>query len=54
MVSIASIILLIAKGYSASVKTIYKRFSRLRDITALRLLKATRGIAGLYKTLPNL
>ena len=41
MVSIAFIILLIAKGYSTSVKTIYKRFSKVRDITALRLLRAT-------------
>ena len=54
MVSIASIILLIAKGYSAGVRTIYKRSSRVRDITALRLLKVTRGIAGLYKMFPNL
>ncbi len=54
MVSIASIILLIAKGYSTSVRIIYKRFSKVRDITALRLPRATRGIAGLYKTFPNL
>jgi len=54
MVSIASIILLIAKGYSAGVGIIYKRFSRVRDITALRLLRATRGIVGLYKMFPNL
>ena len=54
MVSIAFIILLIAKGYSASVGIIYKYSSRVRDITALRLLRVTRGIAGLYKTFPNL
>ena len=54
MVSIASIILLIAKEYSTSVRTIYKCFSRVRDITVFRLLKVTRGIAGLYKTFPNL
>jgi len=54
IVSITSIILLIAKGYSASVRIIYKRTSRVRDITALRLPRATRGIAGLYKTFLNL
>ena len=54
MVSITSIILLIAKGYSTSVGIIYKRFSRVRDITVLRLLRATKGIAGLYKTFLNL
>ena len=54
MVSIISIILLITKGYSAGVGTIYKRTSRVRDITALRLPRATRGIVGLYKTSPNL
>jgi len=53
MVSITSIILLIAKEYSASVRTIYKRFSKVRDIMALRLLRVTRGIAGLYKTFQN-
>jgi hypothetical protein len=54
IVSITSIILLITKGYSASVRIIYKRTSRVRDITALRLPRVTRGIASLYKTLPNL
>ena len=54
MVSIASIILLIAKGYSTSVRIIYKRSSRVRDITALRLLRAIKEIAGLYKTFLNL
>ena len=54
MVSIAFIILLIAKGYSASVGITYKRFSRVRDIIVFRLLRATRGIIGLYKTFPNL
>ena len=54
MVSIASIILLIAKGYSAGVKIIYKRSSRVRDIIVFRLLRVTRGIIGLYKTFPNL
>jgi len=53
MVSITSIILLIAKGYSAGVGTTYKRSSRVRDITALRLPRATRGVIGLYKTFPN-
>ena len=48
IVSIASIILLITKGYSASVRITYKRSSRVRDITALRLPKATREIIGLY------
>ena len=54
MVSIAFIILLIAKEYSAGVGTIYKRSSKVRNITAFRLLRATRRIAGLYKTFPNL
>jgi len=54
MVSITSIILLIAKEYSAGVKIIYKRSSRVRDITVLRLLKVIRGIMGLYKTFLNL
>ena len=54
MVSIAFIILLIAKEYSTSVGITYKCFSRVRDITALRLLRAIRGIIGLYKTFPNL
>ena len=48
MVSIASIILFITKGYSAGVRIIYKRFSRVRDITALRLPRAIREIVGLY------
>ena len=48
MVSIASIILLITKGYSARIKTIYKCSSRVRDTMALRLPKTTREIAGLY------
>ena len=54
MVSITSIILLIAKGYSAGVRIIYKRSSRVRDTTVLRLLRATREIVGLYKTFLNL
>ena len=54
IVSIASIILLITKRYSASVRIIYKRTSRVRDIIALGLPRVTRGIAGLYKTFPNL
>ena len=54
MVSIASIILLIAKEYSTSVGTIYKCFSRVRDIMVLRLLKVIKEIIGLYKTFPNL
>ena len=54
MVSITSIILLITKGYSTSVGIIYKRTSRVRDITALRLPRVTRGIIGLYKTSLNL
>jgi len=54
MVSITSIILLITKGYSISVRIIYKRTSRVRDITALRRPRVTRGIAGLYKTFLNL
>ena len=48
MVSIASIILFITKGYSASIKITYKRSSKVRDTTALRLPKKTREIAGLY------
>ena len=48
IISIASIILFITKGYSAGVKTIYKRFSRVRDIMALRLPKVTKEIASLY------
>jgi len=48
MVSIAFIILLITKGYSTSVRTIYKRSSRVRDIIALRLPRATREITGFY------
>ena len=48
IVSIASIILFITKGYSAGVGTIYKRFSKVRDIMALRLPKATGEIASLY------
>ena len=48
IVSIASIILLITKGYSAGVGIIYKRFSRVRDITVLRLPRTTREIASLY------
>ena len=54
MFSIASIILLITKGYSTSARTIYKRTSRVRDITVLRLPRVTRGITGLYKTFLNL
>ena len=54
IVSITSIILLITKGYSTSVGIIYKRTSRVRDITALRLPRVTRGITGLYKTFLNL
>ena len=54
MVSIAFIILLIAKEYSAGVRIIYKRSSRVRDITAFRLLRVTKGITGLYKTFLNL
>ena len=48
IVSIASIILLITKGYSAGVGTIYKRFSRVRDIITLKLPKVTKEIASLY------
>ncbi len=48
MVSITFIILLIIKGYSAGVGIIYKRFSRVKNIIALRLPRATREIAGLY------
>ena len=54
IVSITSIILLIAKEYSTSVGTTYKRSSRVRDITILRLPRVTRGIVGLYKTFLNL
>jgi len=53
IVSIASIILLIAKGYSAGVRTTYKRSSRVRDITVFRLPRATKGVIGLYKTFLN-
>ena len=48
IVSIASIILFITKRYSTGVGTIYKYFTRARDITALRLPKTTREIASLY------
>jgi len=48
MVSIAFIILLITKGYNASIGIIYKCFSRVRDIMALRLPRATREIVGFY------
>ena len=54
IVSIASIILLITKGYSTSIRIIYKYTSRVRDITVLRPPKVTRGIVGLYKTFLNL
>ena len=50
MVSITSIILLITKRYSASVRTTYKRFSRVKDIMALRLPRATKKIVSLYQT----
>ena len=50
IVSIASIILFITKGYSAGVGTIYKHFSRVRDIMAFRLPKTTGEIASLYQT----
>ena len=50
IVSIASIILFITKGYSTGVKTIYKRFSRVKDITALKLPKTTKEIISLYQT----
>ena len=53
MVNITFIILLITKGYSAGVGTTYKRFSKVRDTTALRLPRATREIAGLYQTFSN-
>jgi len=53
IVSIAFIILLIAKGYSAGVRTTYKRSSRVRDIIVFRLPIATRGVMGLYKMFPN-
>ena len=53
IVSITSIILLIAKGYSTSIRITYKRSSRVRDITALRLPRVTRGVAGLYKAFRN-
>ena len=48
IVSIAFIILFITKGYSASVKTIYKRFSRVRDTTALKLPRVIKEITSLY------
>ena len=54
MVSITSIILLIAKGYSTGVRIIYKRSSRVKDIITLKLPKVIRGIIGLYKTFLNL
>ena len=48
IVSIASIILFITKRYSTSVGTTYKRFTRVRDITAFRLLRITEEIASFY------
>ena len=48
MVSIASIILLITKRYSIGFGTTYKRFSRFRDIIALKLPKVTKEITGFY------
>jgi hypothetical protein len=48
IVSIAFIILFITKRYSAGVGTIYKRFSRVRDIMVFRLLRVTREIISLY------
>ena len=53
IVSITFIILFITKGYSTGIEIIYKCFSKVRDITALRLPKATREIAGLYQTFSN-
>ena len=48
MVSIAFIILFITKRYNAGVGTIYKRFTRVKDIMVLRLPKTTGEIASLY------
>jgi len=48
IVSITFIILFIIKGYNASIGIIYKRFSKIKDIMALKLPKATREIIGLY------
>ena len=48
IVSIASIILLITKRYSVSVGTIYKHFSRVRDIIVLRPPRVIGEIASLY------
>jgi hypothetical protein len=48
IVSIAFIILFITKGYSAGVKTIYKCFSRVRDITALKLPRVIKEIISFY------
>ena len=54
IVSIASIILFITKGYSTGVKTTYKRFNRVRDTTALRLPRTTGEIVSLYQTFSTL
>ena len=48
IVSIASIILLITKRYSTSVGTIYKHFTRVRDIMVFKLPKITKEIASFY------
>ena len=48
IVSIASIILFITKGYSTGVGIIYKHFNRVRDIMVLRLPRATKEIISLY------
>ena len=50
IVSIAFIILFITKRYSIGVGTTYKRFTRVRDTTALRLPRTTGEIASLYQT----
>ena len=48
IVSIAFIILLITKRYSVGIGIIYKRFTRVRDIMALRLPRIIGEIASLY------
>ena len=48
IVSITSIILFITKRYNVGVGTTYKRFTRVRDITALRLPKITKEITSFY------
>ena len=48
IVSIAFIILLITKKYSTSIRIIYKRFTRVKNIIVFKLPKTTKEIISLY------